>query len=168
MGKVILICGKICSGKTYYANQIKQKERAVILSTDEVTYDLTDNAQGENYEKFAERVNVYLMKKASELAGVGCNVILDWGFWTRSGRREVTAFFTTKGIPVEWHYIDVDDETWYKNIAYRNEKIANGEGGSDFYVDEGLLRKVLSRFEVPDRADMDVWHRSIRADEGEN
>lgn len=47
MAKVIAICGKICSGKTYYANQMKDKENAVILSTDEATYDLIDNKQGE-------------------------------------------------------------------------------------------------------------------------
>ena len=35
MGKVIAICGKIASGKTYYANQIKEKENAIILNTDE-------------------------------------------------------------------------------------------------------------------------------------
>ena len=43
MGKVIAICGKICSGKTYYANQIKHKQNAIILSIDEVTYDLFGN-----------------------------------------------------------------------------------------------------------------------------
>ena len=32
MAKVIAICGKICSGKTYYANKIKGKENAVVLS----------------------------------------------------------------------------------------------------------------------------------------
>ena len=26
MAKIIAICGKICCGKTYYANQIKEKE----------------------------------------------------------------------------------------------------------------------------------------------
>ena len=31
MAKIIAICGKICCGKTYYANQIKEKEKAVIL-----------------------------------------------------------------------------------------------------------------------------------------
>lgn len=63
MGKIIAICGKICSGKTYYANQIREKENAIILSTDEVTYDLTNNKQGENYEEFANRVNNYLKKE---------------------------------------------------------------------------------------------------------
>lgn len=28
MAKIIAICGKICCGKTYYANQIKEKEKA--------------------------------------------------------------------------------------------------------------------------------------------
>ena len=53
MGRAILICGKICSGKSTYAARLKQEIRAVILSTDEVTYDLTDNAQGEGYDAFA-------------------------------------------------------------------------------------------------------------------
>ena len=26
MGKVILVCGKICSGKSYYSNQLKNPE----------------------------------------------------------------------------------------------------------------------------------------------
>ena len=50
MSKIILICGKIASGKTYYVNYLKDKENAVILSTDEVTYDLTNNEQGEGYD----------------------------------------------------------------------------------------------------------------------
>lgn len=37
--KVFLICGKICSGKSYYAKELKDKYNAVILSTDEVTFD---------------------------------------------------------------------------------------------------------------------------------
>ena len=32
MARIILICGKICSGKTYYARQLKEKYNAVILS----------------------------------------------------------------------------------------------------------------------------------------
>ena len=67
MGKVYLICGKICSGKTYYAKALKDKYNAVILSTDEATYDLINNEQGEFYNVFAQRVNNYLKKKAAEI-----------------------------------------------------------------------------------------------------
>lgn len=63
MAKIFLLCGKICSGKTYYARQLKGKYSAVILSTDEVTFDLIENEQGEYYNVFAERVNLYLRKR---------------------------------------------------------------------------------------------------------
>lgn len=157
MAKVILICGKICSGKTWYARQLRQQENAVILSTDEVTYDLTDNAQGEGYSAFAKRVNGYLRKKTVELVGVGCNVILDWGFWTRAERQEITEYFWSRGVPVQWHYMDISDERWQRNIEIRNRKIQEGCGGWDFYVDEGLYSKVLSLFEVPGADEIDVW-----------
>ena len=157
MAKVYLICGKICSGKTWYAEELRERCSAVILSTDEVTYDLADNQQGEGYDAFAKRVNGYLRKKAVQIVQAGANVILDWGFWTKTGRMEITEYFRTQDISYEWHYVDVSDEQWEKNIAERNRRIENGEGGSDFYVDEGLRSKVLSLFEVPAREEIDVW-----------
>ena len=157
MAKVYLICGKICSGKTYYAEKLRRSSSAVILSTDEVTCDLTDNQQGEGYDAFAKRVNGYLRKKAVQIVQAGANVILDWGFWTKASRTEISEYFRTRRIPYEWHYVDVSDEQWEKNIAERNRRIENGEGGSDFYVDEGLRSKVLSLFEIPSKEEMDVW-----------
>ena len=47
MGKVFLICGKICIGKSLYAKALREKYNAVILSTDEVTKDLINNEHGE-------------------------------------------------------------------------------------------------------------------------
>ena len=157
MGRIILICGKICSGKTYYARQLREQYNAVILSTDEATCDLINNEQGEFYNIFAERVNRYLRKKAAEIAGAGANVILDWGFWTAAGRKEISDYFRSRQIEIEWHFVDVPDDLWRRNIAERNRRITEGKGGSDFYVDEGLLRKLLDNFEKPERTGMDVW-----------
>lgn len=157
MGKVYLICGKICSGKTYYAKALKDKYNAVILSTDEVTYDLINNEQGEFYNVFAQRVNNYLKKKAAEICKAGANVILDWGFWTKENRIDISEYLKSCDVSYEWHYIDADDDTWNRNIEERNKRIEEGNGGSDFYVDEGLLNKLLSMFEVPDKSEIDVW-----------
>ena len=162
MSKVILICGKICSGKSYYANQLRNQENAVILGTDEVTYDLFDNNLGEKHDEMGSRINKYLMKKAVEIAKAGCNVILDWGFWTSKERREITDYFKLNNIKIEWHYIDVDDETYQKNIAERNNRVLNGNGGSDYFVDDGLLNKVLSVFEKPNKSEIDIWFRLER------
>lgn len=156
MSKIIAICGKICCGKSYYAKQIKEKENAVVLSTDEATYDLINNEQGELYDVFAERVNKYLMKKAVEIVKAGCNVILDWGFWTKAERQETTKYFNQFGIDVEWHYVDIEQSRWKQLIEERNNKIKNGNGGSNFYVDEGLMEKLLSKFEEPTRDEINV------------
>ncbi|MDD6050795.1 MAG: ATP-binding protein [Clostridiales bacterium] len=162
MGKVYLICGKICSGKSYYAKTLKEKHHAVILSTDEATYALIHNEQGEFYDVFAQRVNRYLARKAVEICQAGANVILDWGFWTRENRTAISAYFKSHGTSCEWHYIDIDDDTWKRNIEERNQRIEEGNGGSDFYVDAGLLNKLLSMFETPDRDEMDVWYQLKR------
>ncbi len=161
MAKIIAICGKICSGKSYYARQLKEKENAVILSTDEVTFDLIENEQGEFYNIFAERVNQYLRKKAAEIASMGCNVILDWGFWTKEERKELTDYFHCRGIEVEWHYIDVEQDRWERLIEERNQRVEEGNGGSAFYLDEGLMKKLLSRFEEPAKEEIDIWYKNI-------
>lgn len=163
MGKIVAICGKICSGKSYYANQIKHSYNAVILSTDEVTYDLIDNQQGEFYDSFCIRVNKYLMKKSVELVNVGCNVILDWGFWTSAQRREVTEYYKSRNVDVEWHYIDIDSISWEENVRERNERVKAGNGGSDFYLDEGLKRKLLGLWETPAHNEIDVWYTFNRS-----
>lgn len=158
MAKIIAICGKICAGKSYYANQIKEKENAIILSVDEITYDLTGNEQGENYDKLCIKVHHYFLKKSVELVNIGCNVILDWGFWTKKQRKEVTNYYHSRHIAIEWHYIDIDDKSWEENIQERNKKVKAGKGESDFYLDEGLKRKLLTQWEAPDKNEIDVWH----------
>lgn len=162
MGTVFLICGKICSGKSYYAKTLKEKYHAVILSRDEATFDLIDNEQGDFYNLFAERVSLYLRKKAAEICKAGANVILDWGFWTKDNRTEISQYFDANGIDYEWHYVDVSDALWKQNIRERNGKIRAGNGGSDFYVDEGLLNKMISLFEAPSEEEIDVWYRADR------
>lgn len=159
MKKVILICGKICSGKSYYARKLKEENNAVILSTDEATFDLINNEQGEFYNIFAEKVNLYLRKKAVEIVRAGVNVILDWGFWTEQNRREISEYLAVNNVKFEWHYVDVDNLQWQKNIAERNKKIVEGNGGCDFYIDNGLLEKVQSMFEIPPKNEIDVWYK---------
>ena len=159
MAKLLCICGKIGCGKTYYANRLKEPEHAVILSTDEVTYDLTNNQQGEGYDEFARRVNLYLRKKAVEIVNAGCTVVLDWGFWTKENRKEIKRYGENNGVLVEMHYIDIDDKTWYENIEKRNNEVISGNGGSSFYVDEGLLNKVSSLFEIPEKEEIDIWYK---------
>ena len=52
----------------------------------------------------------------------------------------------------------INDRTWNKNIEERNCRVLNGEGDSDYYLDEGLMRKLLSIWEAPSKNEIDVWY----------
>ena len=162
MSKVILLCGKICSGKSYYSKSIKNSLNAVIISPDEATYELINNEQGEFYNVFSERLNKYLTRIVGEIAQAGANVIFERGLWTHKDRKEIKEYYNNKGIDCEIHYIYVDDDTWKQNIEERNKRVLEGIGVSDFYLDEGLMKKLESLWEEPTENEYDVIYKVDR------
>ena len=162
MGKVIIVCGKICSGKSYYSRKLKEELNAVIISPDEATYDLIKNEQGEFYNIFSDRLIKYLTKKVGEIAKAGANVIFERGLWSKEERKNAREYYKNNGIECEIHYVCVDDETWKQNIAKRNQKVLDGNGGSDFYLDEGLMKKLESKWEEPTDDEVDVIYNVKR------
>lgn len=162
MANVIAICGKICSGKSYYANILREKENAVILSCDEITASLFDNNLGDKHDVMTKRIREYLLKKSVELVKIDTNVILDWGFWTKTDREYISKFFKENNILCEWHYINIDDESWRKNIDERNKKVLNGYDKDNYYLDDGLLQKLISLWQEPSKNEIDVWHNVMR------
>ncbi len=162
MGKVVVVCGKICSGKSYYSRKIKDDLNAVIISPDEATYELINNEQGEFYNVFSSRLNKYLTKKVGEIALAGANVIFERGLWTSKDRKDIRDYYNNIGVPCEIHYVYVDDDTWKKNIDERNQRILSGNCESDFYLDEGLMKKLKSLWEEPTSDEYDVIYKVDR------
>ena len=162
MAKVILVCGKICSGKSYYSKHIKDSLNAVIISPDEATYELINNEQGEFYDIFSEKLIKYLTKKVGEIVTSGANVIFERGLWTKEERKKVVKYYNDRNIECEIHYVSVDNETWMKNIAERNKKVKEIKETSDFYIDEGLIRKLETLWEEPSEDEVDVIYKVNR------
>ena len=55
MAKVIMTCGRICCGKTTYAQKLREERNAVILSIDEITLTLFPEGAGEMHDTYALR-----------------------------------------------------------------------------------------------------------------
>jgi predicted kinase len=157
MPKVILICGKICSGKTTYAKKLANESKAVRLSADEIMLALFGQHLGTQHEEIAEKTEKYLFEKSVEIIASGINVILDWGFWTHEFRQRTSNFYKDKSINIEWHYIDVNDDVWQQNINMRNDKINNGQDNS-YFIDKNILAKFNNLFEMPKKNEIDVWY----------
>lgn len=160
MAKVILICGKICSGKSWYAERLREKEKAVVLSHDELMLSLFDPLLGDKHDEIAAKASAYLYGLAAKLLDAQVSVILDWGFWTRDGRKAARAYFEERGAQSELHYVSVTDEVWRGNIERRNELVLRGKTGA-YFVDEGLLKKLESRFEEPVSGEAEIVFENI-------
>ncbi|MCL2855553.1 MAG: ATP-binding protein [Defluviitaleaceae bacterium] len=133
MGKVILICGKMGSGKTTYAKRLAEKLNAVIISHDEIMLGLFGGEMYKNnkeqFYKYHSWVDGYTKRMAGEVAKAGATVIFANGFWSRIERDELRKTYGDMNIVCELHYIDTLEERRYKNIQKRNDEIRKGGMG---------------------------------------
>lgn len=155
MAKVIMICGKVCSGKSTYAEKLRKKENAVLLSADEIMLSIFGQDTGEKHDEYSEKIKSFLLSKTPEFIDIGTSVILDWGFWTSHERNFTRDFFQSCNIKCEIHYIDISDEIRKRCINKRNNIISDGKYNV-YFVDDGLMKKCDSIFEVPDENETDV------------
>lgn len=152
MARAIMTCGKLCSGKSTYARKLRKERNAVMLSIDELMLALFPEGAGVDHDAYVRRTERYLLDLSLQILQSGRDVILDWGLWTKAQRGRVRAFYTEHGIDSEIHYLHVSDEEWQRRIRKRNSE----RGSSDYYVDEGLLKKFESIFEEPGREETDL------------
>ena len=156
MPKVMMMCGKLCSGKTTYAKNLRKAGKAVILSVDEIMLALFDQHAGEKHDDYVARIKGYLYQKSLEIIDSGIDVILDFGFWTKEERVCARSFYGSNGVVNEFHFIDIEDSEWRRRIEKRNQDILANNSNA-YYVDEGLLEKFDAIFEKPDPSEMDFW-----------
>ena len=163
MNKAILICGKMCSGKTTYAKSLTKTNPAVLLSIDEITtVFFGTRSSGQVYWEMYYKTETYLLNKSLEIIESGIDVVLDWGFWKQADRQKAALFYGQNNIPVEWHYVDTSDDALLKNLSRRNQKIETGRETSSYLFSEEVAKTFWEeKFETPDRSEMDVWHKNI-------
>ena len=159
MGKVILVCGKIGSGKTTYAHKLAEKLGAVIITQDEIMNGLFGNelyySDREKYHQYADWVQKYVKRKAGEAAKAGATAICENGFWPRSERDELRKLYEYMGVEYELHYMDTPEEQQLKNIQKRNEAVLRKELNEAF-MDEEVIDLCRRSFEKPDESEIDV------------
>lgn len=158
MAKVYMMCGKICSGKSTHAAELKNRYHAVVLSVDEITLALFGQDAGDKHDEYVTKAKRYLYEKSLEIIREGISVVLDWGFWEKEERLYARNYYFSKGIECELHYIEVSYQEWIRRIEKRNQEITEGKSSS-YYVDEGLAAKFESIFEVPTDGEIDVLIR---------
>jgi predicted kinase len=82
---------------------------------------------------------------AARVLVLGLDVILDFGFWSRSERDEFRRRAKQLGARSELHFLDVPEEMLLIRLAERNIHLPP----STFWIDEARLKLWSSRFEPP-------------------
>ncbi len=155
MARIIITCGKLCSGKTAYAIRLAKEISAVHLSVDEITLLLLGPYPGDILDEYVEKLEIYFFEKSLEFAASGISSVIDIGLWTKAERESVREFYRSRGAECELHYIKIPDDEWRRRIEKRNRDVALGLVQA-YPVDENLLKKFESWFEepLPDEVDL--------------
>ena len=148
--KIILLIGRICSGKTTYAATLPD---TLLISCDQLMQTMFPGGCGEHHDMLAARARSYLFAMARRCAEAGVTPVIDFGFWTPDMRRE--AMDALSGFELDWRYLDTEPAEWARRIAARNAAILAGTASpSDYFVDEGLLEKLARLFIPPTKEEL--------------
>jgi predicted kinase len=132
MPTVHLIHGYLGVGKTTYARQLERQMRAVRFSPDEwLTRLYGDDPPAERFDDFMTRVFDIANEQWQAVVRCGVDVILDYGFWTRSWRDEARRRAAALGAEVRLHALSCPDELARQRIRARNADLQ----GSVFVAD---------------------------------
>ena len=146
MPTLYLMSGLPCSGKTTLAHRLADEENALVLTTDAWHLKLFGNDLGRachmpNHRK----VEALLWEVAEGVLALGCNVILDFGFWRREDRDAYRRKAEALGVQCKLRYVDAPHEELRRRLLERNANPPEGV----FAIPVEMMELYLSHFEAP-------------------
>ena len=122
-----LMHGFIGSGKTTFAKQLERRTGALRLSHDEwmIAFHGT-NPPGDTIARFEEQLTALLWRWAAAELKRGRDVILDYGFWSRTTRNEMRDKATNLGVEVKLYATHTSREDMLKRTLARTALMPAG------------------------------------------
>ncbi len=128
MAKLIFFCGKMAAGKTTLAKELAARERAVLLSQDQLIEHLFPGEVIDvpSYLKYSSRLTSAIGPHVSALLALGTSVVLDFPGNTRSQRAWFRELFEQAGADHELHFIDAPDALCKRQLNERSKDLPPG------------------------------------------
>ena len=143
MGKLFLLCGKPGSGKTTLANSLKEKFGIIHFSADDFMLKLFGEIEDRHLFDKKLKVTKDLIYQICDDVLRSNNVVLDFGFWTKSEREQVINRF--KNYEVIIIYLKLDEDKIFNQIEKRNANLKD----SEYFMDLNTFNILSSKFEEP-------------------
>lgn len=147
-GKIILLCGTICSGKsTYVSNHFNDPNSYYVFNQDHWIISLfgKDVPPREVFEDRWARIKE-LMKEVSEpMLRQGLNIVYDFGFWKPIHRTEFKEYAEKIGVDIEMIHFDISLDELERRRQYRNENLDE----NTFPFEKDFFDSLVAEFEAP-------------------
>ena len=141
-----LIHGYLGAGKTTLARRIEVEQAAIRLTHDEWMRSLYgDDPPETRFSEYAKRVSGVMEAVWTRCVALKMNVVLDFGFWTRSERDRVRDLVASLGGNSVLYRLSCPDEVAWSRIEKRNERL-----GADLYIEPNTFKVLKARFEPLD------------------
>ncbi|HIY96988.1 MAG TPA: ATP-binding protein [Candidatus Borkfalkia excrementigallinarum] len=153
MATLHMMVGLPGSGKTTEAKKLEQQYNALRLTPDEwqhflFGHDINDSEHDKRHTKIEE----LMWEVAVKVLKAGCDVILDFGFWTKSERDEFRQKARSFGADSKIHYMDTPNDVIRKRLEARNQSA--GENAV-FYVGRKEFDEWSNLFEIPAKEELE-------------
>ena len=143
VNKILALCGKPGSGKSYVANEIVKHYKGVIFSVDKIMLKLFGEIDGrELFENKLEICKEIIYEISDNiLENTNGNIIFDFGFWTRVDRKYLKERFNKYNVI--FVYMNTDGNIRWKRMEKRNEII----NSNNYVFDKETFEFISKLFE---------------------
>lgn len=143
MATLLLTVGLPGAGKTTAARRVEVERPALRLTADEWLLRLQDGSLEHPSAQARAAVEALQWDVALRVLRLGCDVVLDWGLWSRQERDAVRGSALAAGADVVLLYDEVPYQVLVRRLSARD--------GSDrtFPVSEAQLAEYAELFEPP-------------------
>jgi len=157
MPTLYLTCGLPGSGKTSLARILEREASALRLTGDDWMHKLYPGISTPEAETgpCRARVEALQWQIALRAVGLGCNVVVDWGVWSRAERDTCRGEGRAAGAKVVLCFLDVPFEELWQRVSRRNAELPAGT----FEISRTDLLRWSKLFEPPTMDEMALFDR---------
>ena len=155
MNTLSFTCGLPGSGKTTVARLIEQETSALRLTGDDWMLKLYPGISTPEAEMGPNRGRVERLQwqVALRALALGCNVVVDWGVWSRAERDTCRIEARATGAKVVLCLLDLPFEELWSRLEQRNARLPEGT----FDISREDLLRWQTLFQRPDKAELATY-----------
>jgi predicted kinase len=150
---LFITCGLQGSGKTTLAKRLETEYSALRLTADEWLHDVHPEVSGAELDALRDPVERIQWRVARRVLALGCNVILDWGLWSREERDRYRLEGRELGARIVLCWVDPSRDELMERLSQRN---ANAPPGT-FHISESRLDDSIALFERPTQEEIALF-----------